>query len=151
MTLAIIIFGIIADRITKILAVNSLKDSSDVTVIKNYFEFQYVENRGAAFGIFQGKQYILSVITMLIIGGMIYYLYFYKNKPQSKLLKISLALIIGGALGNLYDRLNYSYVIDFVSLHYRDVYYWPNFNIADILVVVGTILMSLFIIKDVKE
>lgn len=151
MTLAIIIFGIIADRITKILAVNSLKDSSDVTVIKNYFEFQYVENRGAAFGIFQGKQYILSVITMLIIGGMIYYLYFYKNKPQSKLLKISLALIIGGALGNLYDRLNYNYVIDFVSLHYRDVYYWPNFNIADILVVVGTILMSLFIIKDVKE
>jgi signal peptidase II len=149
MTFAIIIIGFIVDRATKLLSIKHLKDGEDITIIKDFFDFQYVENRGAAFGILAGRKYILIILTFLIVLGMIYYLV--KYKPESKLLKISLTLIISGALGNLYDRVNYNYVVDFISLHYKDVYYWPNFNVADILVVFGTILMSLFIIKDVKE
>ncbi|WP_139904250.1 signal peptidase II [Clostridium thermarum] len=149
MEIVIIILGFILDRVTKILSINHLKDSKDITVIKNFFEFQYVENRGAAFGIFQGRQYLLSIITSIVIIGVIVYLI--KNRQKSKLLNISLAMIIGGALGNLYDRIIYNYVVDFISWHYKDVYYWPNFNIADILVVVGTALLALYIIKDVKE
>jgi signal peptidase II len=148
MAFVIIISGFILDRLTKIMSVRYLKDGNDISVIKGFFEFQYVENKGAAFGIFQGRQYILSIITSIVIIGMIVYLL--RNKQKSRLLNISLAMIIGGALGNLYDRINFNYVVDFISWHYKDVYYWPNFNIADILVVVGTGLMSLYIIKDVK-
>lgn len=149
MALVIIVLGFILDRVTKLLSIKHLKDGKDITVIRNFFDFQYVENRGAAFGIFQGRQYILSIITSIVIIGLIIYLI--KNRQSSKLLNISLAMIIGGALGNLYDRISYNYVVDFISWHYKDVYYWPNFNIADILVVVGTALMALYIIKDVKE
>ena len=74
--------------------------------------------------------------------------YLIKYKPSSKLLKLSLALVISGAIGNLIDRLYYKYVVDFISFHYKDVYYFPNFNVADILVVVGTFYCHLYY-KDV--
>ena len=139
MEFVIIILGFALDRVTKLLSMKFLK-AGDVAVIKNYFELQYVENRGAAFGIFQNKQIVLSLMTMVVIIGMILYL-----------VRFSLALIIGGALGNLFDRLYYKYVVDFLFFHYRDIYSWPNFNVADIMVVVGTLLMALYIVKDVKE
>ena len=149
MAFVIIILGFIADRVTKLMSIKHLKNGNDITIIKNIFDFQYVENRGAAFGILAGKKYILIILTAIIVLGMIYYLV--KYKPESKLLKVSLALIISGALGNIYDRISYNYVVDFIYIHYKDIFTWPNFNIADMLVVAGTILMSLYIIKDVKE
>lgn len=148
MEFVIIILGFALDRVTKLISMKFLK-TGDVAVVKNYFELQYVENRGAAFGIFQNKQIVLSLMTMVVIIGMI--LYLVKYKPGSRLLRFSLALIIGGALGNLFDRLYYKYVVDFLFFHYRDIYSWPNFNVADIMVVVGTLLMALYIVKDVKE
>lgn len=148
MYIFIIILGIVVDRVTKLLSINKLKGKESITVIKDFFSFEYVENEGAAFGILEGRQYILSAVAAIMIIAMIFYLI--KNKPSSKLLKISLAMVIGGAIGNLIDRLYYNYVVDFISLHYKDVYYFPNFNVADMLVVVGTILLSLYIIKDVK-
>jgi signal peptidase II len=59
-----------------------------------------------------------------------------------------LALIISGAVGNLIDRFVYRYVVDFIMLHYKDVYYFPTFNVADMLVVVGTFLLAICILKD---
>lgn len=148
MYIFIIILGIVVDRVTKLLSINKLKGKESITVIKDFFSFEYVENEGAAFGILEGRQYILSAVAAIMIIAMIFYLI--KYKPSSKLLKISLAMVIGGAIGNLIDRLYYNYVVDFISLHYKDVYYFPNFNVADMLVVVGTILLSFYIIKDVK-
>jgi signal peptidase II len=147
MYIFIIILGIVIDRVTKLLSIKHLKGKESITVIKDFFSFDYVENEGAAFGILQGKQYILSVIAGIMVIAMIVYLI--KYKPSSKLLKLSLALVISGAIGNLIDRLYYKYVVDFISFHYKDVYYFPNFNVADILVVVGTFLLSFYIIKDV--
>lgn len=147
MYIFIIILGIVIDRVTKLLSIKHLKGKESITVIKVFFSFDYVENEGAAFGILQGKQYILSVIAGIMVIAMIVYLI--KYKPSSKLLKLSLALVISGAIGNLIDRLYYKYVVDFISFHYKDVYYFPNFNVADILVVVGTFLLSFYIIKDV--
>jgi len=148
MYIFIIILGIVADRATKLLSISKLKGNESVTVIKDFFSFEYVENKGAAFGILQGRQYILSIMSAIMILAIIYYLI--KYKPSSKLLKTSLALVISGAIGNLIDRLYYNYVVDFISLHYKDIYYFPNFNVADMLVVVGTVLLSFYIIKDVK-
>lgn len=148
MELLIVLIGIILDRITKIWALRSLATGNDIIVIKDLFAFSYLENRGAAFGIFQNRVLPLAVMTSLVIVGMVYYLV--KYKPVSKLLRYSLALIIAGALGNLIDRLAYRFVVDFILLHYKDVYYFPTFNVADMLVVVGTILLAICILKDEK-
>ncbi|MCM8711019.1 signal peptidase II [Clostridium sp. SYSU_GA19001] len=148
MEILIIILGLILDRITKIWASKSLKPIDEKVIIKDIFSFSYLENRGAAFGIFQNRVMILAVITSIVILAMVYYLI--KFKPSSKVLRISIALIISGAIGNLIDRFSYKFVVDFILLHYKDVYYYPTFNIADMLVVIGTILLAICIIKDEK-
>jgi signal peptidase II len=148
MEILIIIIGLILDRFTKLWAVKALKGQNDFIIIKDFFDFSYVENRGAAFGIFQNRVIILSIVTLIVISGMIFYLI--KHRNDSILFKISLALIIGGAIGNLIDRMYYKYVVDFIMFHYKDIYYFPNFNVADMMVVVGTALLALYIIKDVK-
>ncbi|MCB2288921.1 signal peptidase II [Clostridium sp. CS001] len=144
---ALIIFlGLLLDRLSKLWALSSLKDKNGIVLIKDLFKLEYLENRGAAFGIMQNKLILLSIVTFAIIAGMIYYII--KYKPKSRFLKISFALIISGALGNLYDRLFYKYVVDFILVHYKDVYYFPTFNIADSLVVVGTLILAISIVKD---
>ena len=147
MEIIIILLGIIADRVTKLWALNTLTKSEGIVVIKNLFDLSYLENKGAAFGIFQNKQIYLSGITLLIIIGMIYYLF--KYKPKSKILRISFSLIISGAIGNLYDRLAYNFVVDFIQVHYKGNYF-PTFNIADSLVVVGTCLLAIYVVKEGK-
>lgn len=138
--------GIFLDRISKIWALNTLASGKDIVVIKNLFTFSYLENRGAAFGIFQNRLIFLSLITAIVILGVVYFIV--KYKPTSKLLKISLSLIISGAIGNLIDRIYYKFVVDFIMLHYKDVYYFPTFNVADMLVVIGTVLLAIYILKE---
>lgn len=142
----IIVCGILLDRITKLWALRRLVEGNDIVIIENLFSFQYLENRGAAFGIFQGKVSLLAIVTLCITIGMLYYLIKYTSK--SKIMKISFGLIISGAIGNLYDRIAYGYVVDFILIHYKDIYYFPTFNIADMLVVFGTVLLSIYILKE---
>lgn len=145
MEILIILLGLILDRITKLLVISNIKEN-EIVIIKNFFSFSYLENRGAAFGILQNKQMLLAAVTSLVVLAMIYYLF--KYKPSSKLLKISIALIIGGAIGNLIDRFYYNYVVDFIRLHYKDIYDFPTFNVADMLVVCGTFLLAFCILKE---
>ncbi|MBW9151894.1 signal peptidase II [Clostridium estertheticum] len=146
MEVLIIFLGLALDRLTKIWALTALKDNNGVILIKDFFKLEYLENRGAAFGILQNKLILLALVTLLVISGMIYYII--KYKPKSKFLRISFALIISGALGNLYDRLFYKYVVDFILIHYKEVYSFPTFNVADTLVVVGTLVLAISIVKE---
>ena len=146
--LIIIVLGLILDRLTKIWAV-TLKGESVIKIINGFFDFEYLENRGAAFGILQDNKIFLVGFTSIILIGLIVFLI--KERKNSKLMGISLALIISGAIGNLYDRIFSGYVTDFILVHYKDVYYYPTFNIADILVVVGTGLLMILLIKEMKE
>ncbi|WP_050607640.1 signal peptidase II [Clostridium niameyense] len=146
MEFLIFIFGVILDRVTKIWALNKLYSGEEIVVIKDFFSFSYLENRGAAFGILQNKIIFLVIITLIVILGILYFLI--KYKPKSKVLRISLALIISGAIGNLIDRVFYNFVVDFILLHYKDIYYYPTFNVADMLVVVGTTLLAIYLIKE---
>jgi signal peptidase II len=144
----IILLGILIDRVTKIWAIEVLSKFSQVIVIKDLFSLLYLQNKGAAFGILQGKLYFLTIITIIVVGGMIFYII--KYKPSEKLIRISFSLIISGALGNLMDRMVYKYVVDFISVHYKDIYYFPVFNIADVMVVVGTALLAFYLLKEEK-
>ena len=142
----IIIIGLVLDRITKIWAVNALMGQKDITIIKDFFDFSYLENRGAAFGIFQGKAYLLAAVTVVIL--FVLFVNYLKTKNKTKIFTWSTGLIISGAVGNLIDRLRLGYVVDFVSLHFRNSYYFPSFNVADMCITFGTGLLILYIIKE---
>lgn len=135
----IIILGIVADRISKIYASSNFIAKPLYTDIINFI---YVENRGAAFGILQNKRWFFIILTICVVIYLLYY--FVRNiRTNPKLLNIALALIISGALGNFYDRLINTYVVDFIEFSFIN---FPVFNVADILVTTGSILLVIFII-----
>lgn len=146
LTIIIIALGLVLDRLTKKWAMTSLKGNDAIVVIKDFFGFEYLENRGAAFGMLQNKQWLFILVTAIVVIFMIVYLF--KRKPTFKLTYISMAMIISGAIGNLIDRVSYNYVVDFILVHYKDLYYFPTFNVADILVCVGTFFLLICILKD---
>lgn len=149
MEIVIILLGIAVDRFTKLWVMKSLLENSNVDIIGNFVSVLYIKNKGAAFGILQNKLYFLTSVTIIVVVGMIYYIF--KFKPQSRMVTISLSLIISGALGNLADRIVYGYVVDFIALHLGNIYYFPIFNIADILVVTGTMLLAFCLLKEGKN
>lgn len=135
----IVISAIAADRISKVVCRQYLRPLGSVPVIKGIFHLTYVENTGAAFGMLQGSTWFLALTNALVSAAVAYLIL--KNKPQNRYVKLSLSLILGGALGNLVDRVLFGYVVDFL-----DFRIWPVFNIADSCVVVGAILLGYFVV-----
>lgn len=129
---------ILLDMVSKYIVSKLLIVNESVMIIKNFFNITYVRNTGAAFSIFSGNTFLVMVISFMIIMGII--LYISKNKPSNKIEKISYSLILGGAIGNFIDRIIYGYVRDFIEI---DIFGWdyPIFNLADVFVVVGVILL----------
>lgn len=147
--LAVILF--IIDQATKYIALTKLKPLGSVTFIDGFMDFTFVENRGAAFGILNGRVWLLLVIAAVICIVIIAAMLKMPNTKEYKWLKWSLMLILAGAIGNVADRLFRGYVVDFFEFTFIK---WPVFNMADIYVVIGTIVMAvlvLFVIKDDKE
>ncbi|HEY5562579.1 MAG TPA: signal peptidase II [Clostridiaceae bacterium] len=145
MEIVIIILGFIIDRLTKLWAVKELSTGKEIVIIKDFFSFSYLENRGAAFGMFQNKQFVLIILTSIVALAVIYYLI--RFKPKNIFMRISLALIISGALGNIFDRVRFRYVVDFIYVHYQS-HSFPTMNVADMMVTVGTFLMAFFLLKE---
>jgi len=143
-SLIIIILGLLADYFSKRWALATLSSGGRIDLIKGFLDFQYLENRGAAFGIFQGNVIALSIISLAIAAVLVFMLF--KYGKQSKVLSVALSLIIAGALGNIYDRLVYGFVVDFIHMHWMDTYHFPTYNVADMCVTIGTVLMIFYII-----
>lgn len=145
MELLFIMLIMALDQLVKFIAKTRLI-TGDIPIIRGYLELTYVENRGAAFGLFHNMRFLLVGVTLVVILAMLFYLL--KNRNMKRGLKISLILIIGGAIGNLIDRVILKYVIDFIHFHIRDSFDWPVFNVADISVVCGTMLLAINILFD---
>ena len=136
MILAVIAFVvIILDQFTKYLIKTSMYPRESIPVIENIFHITFIKNSGAAFGIFQGQIIFLIVMTILIIFLLVGV--YWKLARQNTILTIGLALQLGGAIGNLADRIRFSYVVDFF-----DFRVWPVFNIADIAIVIGVAIVA---------
>ena len=136
--LLIILLVIVADQITKYITVQYLKPLNTVPILEGVFSLTYVENRGAAFGIFQNQRWFLIILPILIVSVAIIFLI--KNRNESILTRISLAIILGGAIGNLLDRIFRGYVVDMFQFTF---FQFPVFNVADMAVVCGTIILAL--------
>lgn len=142
------IFLILLDQWTKSLATAYLKNQEPFVIIPGVFQLRYLENRGAAFGMMQGKQTVFMIIAAL---ALIFIVYAYFKLPWEKRfypLRAVGLLIAGGAVGNLIDRIFVGYVIDFFYFELID---FPIFNVADIYVTVATILLALLILFFYQE
>ncbi|MEG2984008.1 MAG: signal peptidase II [Peptostreptococcaceae bacterium] len=141
MAYILIILGLIGiDQVSKYVAINYLANIGSIPIIKDVVHLTYVENRGAAFGMFQNNQMIFVIVAIAACIFGIYYLY---KKEINLLGKAAIILIMSGAIGNLIDRVRLGFVIDYFD--FRIVWDYV-FNIADVFVVVGTILLCIYII-----
>src|SRR5262245_50078637 len=148
--LFLVIGTLILDRWTKAWIQNEFDLHESASVIDGFFNITYVQNTGVAFGIFSSiispvKSVLLSVFTAF--AAIVVVAYSVRSPARKRLLQVALALILGGALGNLYDRLAYGYVVDFLEL-YIGTYHWPAFNIADSAITIGVVLLALEIIRN---
>lgn len=136
----------VLDLVTKHI-VQTTMELHDVVVIPQFFHITYVQNTGMAWSLLSGQQFFLSLAAAVAIGGMLYYLI--KKKPD-KLTTAAVALMIGGAAGNLFDRLVYNYVRDFLNF-YIFGYDFPVFNVADSALCIGVFILFLVTMKEEKK
>lgn len=141
---------VVLDQITKYWAINTLRASGVLTIIPNFFRLVYVENFGAAFGILQNRRWVFIVITSIVILSIILFLIRNYHK-MNMLMRIGLAMLLGGAIGNFIDRVRLGYVVDFFSFRLFNVYEFPVFNVADIFIVVGTIFIVALVLFNKYE
>ena len=142
----ILIFIIfLIDQITKIIISNNINLNGSVTVIKNFFSLTYVKNTGAAFGFFSGKTLLITIISVFIFVYLLMELI--KNKSNIKIINLSFSFILGGLIGNLYDRIVLGYVRDFMDFTIFNKGF-AIFNIGDAFIVVGCFM---FIIGALLE
>ena len=150
MAFIVSIIIIILDQISKSFAIKYLKGKRPYVIIENFFQLNYVENKGAAFGILQNKRILFVIITLIVIIFLTFYLGKHYNQ-LNKYIRITLALLLGGATGNLIDRIKFGYVVDFISFRLFNRYDFPVFNIADICIVISTFIVMLMVLFDEIE
>jgi signal peptidase II len=141
----IAIFVILLDQFTKWLIVNNMLLGESIPIINNVLYITSHRNRGAAWGILQGQMWLFYVITIVVIVGIIFYLQ--KAARGKMLLGVSLALMLGGAIGNFIDRVMRKEVVDFIHAYIFN-YNFPVFNIADSSLVIGVILLMIQMLLD---
>jgi signal peptidase II len=128
---------VVADQVTKALVAAKLRPEESVPVLGDLLSVSLVENTGASFGLFKSQTLILVLVSVIAIIFIVFYL----AKKKSSLY-LPFALILGGACGNLIDRLRFGYVVDFIDFHW-----WPVFNVADSCITVGSVILFFVILR----
>ena len=144
----ILVFFVFCDLITKFFIKNNFL-INESKQLNNFLDIVYIQNYGVSFGFLSGLvSYWVLVILGLLVTSLIYYLMI---RSYKRLEKLAYFIIIIGALSNILDRIINSYVVDFISLHYYD-FYWPAFNLADIYITIGIIMLIIsFFIRSEEQ
>ena len=145
MILTAVVFAVVlaADIVSKHLAAAYLAGKDAVTVIPGLIEFTYTENRGAARGMLEDHRWVFIVFSIVAIVGIVAYLVV--HRPESALMRVSLAMIAGGGVGNMIERLSDKGVTDFINFQFIQ---FPVFNVADSFVTVGCAILIILTIND---
>ncbi len=151
--IVIIVALTVIDQVTKLMASKLLAPVGSVDVIEGVFRFTYVENRGAAFGMFSEHRWIFMVISTVAIVGVLIYLW--KFRSESRFACMALSMIVAGGIGNMFDRVYLGYVVDFLDFcAFPTLWMWV-FNVADMCVCIGGGMLVLWLIismiKDEKK
>jgi len=134
---------ILLDQLTKSLIARTVPFYGSVRVIPGFLDLTHIHNRGAILGLFNsserpGTTVLLLVLNAAALALVVYY--FSKTTEKERAARLGLALIVGGALGNVIDRLTRGYVIDFVEM-YAGQFHWPTYNVADASITIGAVLL----------
>ncbi|MDL1956641.1 MAG: signal peptidase II [Candidatus Desulfofervidus auxilii] len=136
------------DQITKWLVINNIQPYKEIIKINSFLNLVHIRNTGMAFGLFSGKGDLVQVFFIISSLIAVIALSYYHFTSKIFFLKtVACSLIIGGALGNLIDRLFYGNVIDFIDFHIGK-YHWPAFNIADSVISIGVFLLFLCFYRE---
>lgn len=133
------------DQLTKSLAISHLKNTGMVKIVDNWLYLTYVENRGAAFGMLNDKPWFFTILASAFVIFMLYYVIKNRNSLGT-FYKVSIVIIISGALGNLIDRIRLGYVVDFIFSPLGGLYDFPVFNFADVYLSVMAIILVIYMI-----
>ncbi len=137
----IIALSVIIDQVSKVIVVTCMELYESIVIIPKLFSFTHIRNFGAAWGMFSESRWVFIAATSIAL--VILPIILYRCRRMHTLFSVSLSLIIGGAAGNMIDRVFLGYVVDFLEFTFID---FPVFNIADVCIVIGTILMALYIL-----
>jgi signal peptidase II len=141
--LIVAVLVVIADQLSKLwIGANR----PQMELLPGFLDLRYTENTGAIFGLFHSHTELF--IALGIAGVIVILVFLHYFPPATTLGVVSFALILGGAVGNLIDRIRLGYVIDFVSLHLRDLFRWPAFNVADTALTVGILVLIYYFYKS---
>lgn len=139
---------IVFDQITKRIVETEMALGESITIIEPFLYFTSHRNRGAAFGILEGQMWLFYIVTVIVVIGIIYYMK--KEASKSRLYGVSLALLLGGAIGNFIDRLFRGEVVDFVDT-YIFGYDFAIFNVADASLCIGVGLLFIKMLSDERK
>jgi len=140
----LVVATLAADQLTKVWARSSLKGQPAVEVVPGYLDLEYHENPGSAFGLLRnvpGARFILigvAVVAIVVVWRMVAQVTHRRRTGD-----VAFALVVGGALGNVVDRIHIGRVVDFILMHFHRKYVWPAYNVADVALVVGVGLLIL--------
>lgn len=144
--LAFFVAAFAADQVSKQIALEALASPSRVVEVLSFFNLRLGFNSGVSFGLFAtDSPYILITLTAVVIGVLAWWAYRAQSVGEAN----ALGLIVGGALGNLVDRIRHGAVVDFLDVFYND-WHWPTFNVADIAIVTGTLVLVLTSLRQGK-
>jgi signal peptidase II len=142
--LVLVFLILVFDRISKTAIRLHFDLGQPIPVIDGAFNITYVQNTGVAFGILDSFSSSFKVVLLCLvaaIAAVAVLIFSFRSSANNRPLQISLSLILAGALGNLYDRIQYGYVVDFLEFHARN-HYWPSFNVADSAISIGVVLLA---------
>lgn len=149
--LALLVF--VLDQGSKQVVLQLLEYGQRVVVLDGYFDWIHVYNRGAAFSFLAGEsgwqRWFFAVIALGVSAVLVVWMK--RLRREETWLAIALALVLGGALGNLYDRVVLGHVVDFILVHWQNQYYFPAFNLADSGITVGAVMLALDMFKSKKS
>ena len=139
-TVWIVPFALIVDQASKYLVQSTMHRNASIRVLGDFFRLTYIHNSGAAFGLNLGSPLLHTLVSVLALGVLAWL--FWSTPRENRLMRVSLALVLGGALGNIVDRIHLREVVDFFDFGIGDVR-WPVFNFADTFVTIGILLLAL--------
>lgn len=130
---------VLLDRLTKIFFSKLLAYGESLPIIKNVVHMTLVHNTGIAFGFFKDQGIVFIIIPIIAVALLVFNIYYYRqnNEALSRMYIVAFSLILGGAIGNLIDRIYFGYVIDFI-----DFRFWPVFNVADSAITIGAAIIA---------
>ena len=142
---------LILDHLTKWLVRTRMDLHEAIELVPNLLRLSYVRNTGVAFGLFADfqsawKPYVLAAMAVVAVAVILVYS---TRMPYNRvLLQVALAITMGGILGNFTDRVVHGFVVDFIEFHYREMFYWPTFNVADSAISIGIALLLIDTVKN---